>query len=217
MVVILLTGCAGSAPQKVTLHPSKPTPTEVPAGTVLYQSDWSKGLGDWQGDSGWQVSDASLKTDANGMYTITSPYTPQLENYVVEVHLKILKIPQSGGGIEVIADPAKQKSGYQAGLINLLAPDALHTFAVHPEALVLFVPSSSSEANTASQYHDFEPGYNWITYRVEVKKSWVGLYINNQLVSYGSSADTSQLSVGPIHLYSIKIEVQVDSFRIVSV
>src|SRR5215467_5366285 len=48
-----------------TRYPS-PTPTPLPAGSVLYQADWSHGLARWQGTQGWKVVQGQLETECGG-------------------------------------------------------------------------------------------------------------------------------------------------------
>ncbi len=73
-----------------TRHPS-PTPTPLPAGIVLYQADWSRGLAGWQGTQGWKVVQGQLETDSSGSATFTIPYRPPVSDYAVEIRLQIVR------------------------------------------------------------------------------------------------------------------------------
>jgi len=63
-VLASLTACGSTlvATPTATPIPTATFPT-VPAGTVLFQSDWSKGLADWQPSDGWTVRDGMLEMD----------------------------------------------------------------------------------------------------------------------------------------------------------
>src|SRR5579864_2967601 len=62
-LIFSLGACSAGAPStsvppaatvSTVVHAS-PIPTTLPAGTVLYQADWSHGLAGWQGAQGWKV------------------------------------------------------------------------------------------------------------------------------------------------------------------
>src|SRR6266567_674957 len=52
---------------------SSPTPTPLPAGTVLYQANWSHGLAGWPGSQGWKVVQGQLESDSSGSATFIIP------------------------------------------------------------------------------------------------------------------------------------------------
>src|SRR5438876_291028 len=62
-----------------------PTATPLPAGTVLYQANWSHGLAGWQGTHGWKMVQGQLESNSSGSATFTIPYRPTVSAYAVEV------------------------------------------------------------------------------------------------------------------------------------
>ena len=65
-----------TVPPQATVPAAKqtsPTPTPLPAGTVLYQADWSHGLAGWPGAQGWKVVQGQLESDNSGSATFTIP------------------------------------------------------------------------------------------------------------------------------------------------
>src|SRR5258708_1660100 len=67
-----------------------PTPTPLPAGTVLYQADWSHGLTGWTGAQGWKVVQGQLVSASSGTATFTIPYRPTVSDYALKVHIQII-------------------------------------------------------------------------------------------------------------------------------
>src|SRR5438874_891729 len=77
-----------------TATPSVPT---LPAGTVLYQADWSHGFGGWQVTGGWKAMNGYLQSDGSNNISITAPYRPAVPNYAIEVRLQVVSVPKNGG------------------------------------------------------------------------------------------------------------------------
>ena len=77
---------------------ASPPPTTLPAGTVLYQADWSHGLAGWQGVQGWKVVHGQLEANSSDPLTLTIPYRPTVTDYAVEIHLQIVRLLQQNGG-----------------------------------------------------------------------------------------------------------------------
>ena len=100
-----------------------PTPTPLPAGTVLYQADWSHGLTGWTGAQGWKVVQGQLVSTSSGTATFTIPYRPTISDYAVEVRIQIVRsVPPYGGYYEIVAPKLPGKDGYHAGVLDLKAP-----------------------------------------------------------------------------------------------
>src|SRR6266487_6262713 len=107
-----LGACAGGTPPTTvqsqtpvpaTRQPS-PTSTPLPAGTVLYQANWSHGLTGWPGTHGWEVVQGQLESDTSGSATFTIPYRLSVTNYAVEIRMQIVRsVPPYGGYYEIVA------------------------------------------------------------------------------------------------------------------
>lgn len=195
-------------------HPS-PTPTTLPAGTVLYQAEWSHGLAGWQGTHGWKVVQRQLETDSSDPATIIIPYRPPVTDYALEIRIQIVRLlRQNGGYFSIFATRAPGKDGYQGGVSNLKGSEP-RPFGDHPQAQVFIDPFSSMAPGSASPI-DYEPGSQWHTYRVEVQGNEVRLLVDDVQIGRASSEQTEVLSNGPIGLSSELLVLRVSSLRIIA-
>lgn len=221
-LLFTLVACSGqtsrtSVPPTATVHTvvhSTPTATPLPAGTVLYQAEWSHGLESWQGTHGWRVVQGQLETDTSNSTTLLIPYRPQVANYALEMRIQIVRLLQTKGGASftIFASKASGKDGYKAGPANLLA-SVTQPFGSHPQVQVFIDPFSdtaSSGGLPTAYYVDSQ----WHTYRVEVQGNAVRLLEDNTQVSYASSTHTNVLSNGPLGLSSELVVLRVSSIRI---
>src|SRR5690348_1199187 len=89
LLVAQLSACAWTAPAAIKRSSirSTPTPTTVPVGTVLFQSDWTHGLNGWQATKGWKVLGNVLESDT-GNNALTIPYSPTRANYAIQVDIQ---------------------------------------------------------------------------------------------------------------------------------
>src|SRR5260370_4908024 len=100
-----------------------PTPTPLPAGTVLYQAHWSHGLTGWTGAQGWKVVQGQLVSASSGTATFPIPYRPTVSDYRDEVHIQIMRSgPPYAGYHHSPAPKLAGKDGYHAGVLDLKAP-----------------------------------------------------------------------------------------------
>ena len=204
-----------STTAKPTARPLSPTPTRLPAGTVLYQADWSRGLADWSGAKGWKVVQGQLESDSNGTATFTIPYQLSVTDYAVEVHIQIIRsVPPNGGYFSITAPKTTDKDGYQAGISNLEGSGP-RPFGDHPQAQVFLDPYVYS-AQGSGIPQDYEPGTGWHTYRVEVRGNEVSFLDNGTQVGYANSQRTDFLSNGPISFNSKLVILRMSALRILA-
>src|SRR5207249_1859120 len=70
----------------------------APAGTVLYQADWSQGLDGWPGTAGWKQFRGLLINDgseSNRDRWVKAPYVPGtagIDDYAVEAEIQLVKL-----------------------------------------------------------------------------------------------------------------------------
>ncbi len=213
-LILALAACStGNAAPKVSTTPTapvQPTPTTLPSGTLLYQSDWSHGLDGWQASAGWKVTHGMLQSNSNSENVITLPYMPAVADYAIDVRFQIVSIPTSGGNVIVTADKTPGKDGYTAGIMNLLAPGPRSQFA-NPEVQVYISPIEAMESRP--QVSDYDPSPMQHTYRIEVQGPLVQFFIDGLRKSSAVSSQTDFLSNGPIHLRVDKAIVRVFSMR----
>lgn len=214
----LLCACStGAGISSVTPSPTPtvavtPTPT-VPAGTVLFQANWSHGLSGWSGTQGWTVVQGQIEVTSGSSATLAIPYEPVVSNYAIEIRLQVVRLLQDHGGDFVFAAPKQAgKDGYQAGVLDLKKPGP---FGSHPQAQATIDPSSDMPLGCCHPI-DYEPGYDWHTYRLEVQDNAVRLLDNGTQIAGANSSSTATLSPGPLSISSTLVILRISSLRIVA-
>ena len=173
-----------------TARHSSPTPTPLPAGTVLYQADWSHELAGWRAQ-GWKVVQGQLESDSSGSATFTIPYQLFVSDYAIEIRLEIVRLLSENGGssFAIFATKSPGKDGYQAGVSNLLSSKP-HPMAAHPQCQLLLDPYSDM-AQGSGLPTAYYPRPGWHTYRVEVQGGEAMLLVDGAQISSASSQQTS--------------------------
>lgn len=221
LMLCLLAACSsGTGTSSASSSPPAHTPTVVvtpspklAAGTVLFQANWSHGLADWSGTQGWTVVQGQLEVNASSVATLAIPYKPVVSNYAIEIRLQLVRLLQDHGGNFVLA-AAKQngRDGYKAGVLDLKKPGP---FGSHPQAQALIDPNDDMPMGCC-QPIDYEPGYDWHTYRLEVQDNGVRLLDDGTQIAYADSNATDTLSNGPLSLNSTLVVLRVSSLRILA-
>ncbi len=195
-------------------HPS-PTPTSLPAGTVLYKADWSHGLAGWQGTHGWKVVQGQIESDSSGSAAFTIPYRPSVSDYAVEVRIQVVRsMPPNGGYFLISAPKSPGKDGYHAGVLGLEG-SAPRPNGAHPQSQVYLDPSDDMPQGSGIP-QDHEPGSGWHTYRVEVRGNEASLLDDGVQIGSASSQQTDVLSNGPIVFSSELVILHVNGLRILT-
>lgn len=209
---------SATVPPQAKASPAKhtsPTPTPLPAGTVLYKADWSHGLAGWPGAQGWKVVQGQLESDTSSSATFTIPYQLSVTDYAVEVRIQVVRsMPPYGGHYEIVAPKEPGKDGYHAGVLDLKAPGP-HPFGLHPQSNVYLDPYGDT-ARGSGIPQDYEPGTGWHTYRVEVRGNEASLLDNGTQIGSVSSEQTDALSNGPIEFSSELVILRVSDVRILT-
>jgi len=204
-----------STPRPTATTPVQPIATPLPAGTVLYQADWSHGLSQWQASGGWQISQGQLEVAANGLSKFIIPYRPTVPNYAIEVRLEIVSLIQGEGGYwTVFGQKQPGKDGFQAGALGIKGSEERMSGS-HGEAIVYFDPLTAMGPGVGLP-DDYDPGFKWHTYRVEVFENSVRLRDNGVSLVYGSSVDSDFISNGPIGLECERLVLRIASIRVLS-
>jgi hypothetical protein len=198
-----LTACGSSAASvptatHVPTAPSGPTATAVPAGTVLFQSDWSKGLEGWQASDGWTVKNGLLEMDGQDNRTLTIPYQPVARNYDIGFQVQVVSVPADGGYFQIRAMPTSKASGYLAQVYHLLTPTP-HLNGDHPTAIVTLDPSESQDPRSQHPT-DYEPRDVMWTYHVEVRDNSVRFRRDSVSLSSAVTINAGPLSQGPLKI-----------------
>jgi hypothetical protein len=185
---------ATSAPTR----PTGPTATAVPAGTVLFTSDWSKGLDGWQASDGWTVHNGVLEMDGQDNRTLTIPYQPATRNYDVAFQVQVVNEPEDGGYFRLHALPTSTASGYDARVFQLLT-SIPHASGAHPTAVVTLDPIDSQDPRTQHPV-DYEPHNSMWTYHVQVRDNAVQFTRDTAALSAAVAVKEGPLSQGPLRI-----------------
>jgi hypothetical protein len=218
VLICVLAACSSGTGTPSTTRASTPTVAvtpapSIPGGTVLFQANWSRGLSGWTGTQGWTVAQGQIQVNSTSSATLAIPYKPVVSNYAIEIHLQVVRLLQDHGGNFVFA-AAKQagKDGYQAGVLDLKKPGP---FGSHPQAQATIDPSSDMPRGCCLPI-DYEPGYDWHTYRLEVQDNEVRLLVDGTEIAHADSNDTDTLSNGPLTFNSTLAVLRISSLRIVA-
>ncbi len=224
-LILMFVGCAPGAPSgqsnvvsSATLVPAatpRPTIAAVPRGTMLYQADWSHGLSGWQASGGWQVMHGQLEVNAQAMAAIVIPYKLTMTSYAIEVRIQVVRLlHENGGYFSIFAQKVPGRDGYQAGVSDLKGTGPRPNGS-HPQAQVFIDPTSSTTAGTGMPI-DYEPGWQWHTYRVEVQDNQARLLVDDVQIGTASSNKTDILSNGPIGLSTEQTVLRVSDLRVIA-
>lgn len=222
-LMVLLAACSSA-----TTSPSSPkanssstssqpaaTKTTIAPGTVLYQANWSHGLGGWKGSSGWSVVNGILQGDSADSISITAPYMPTVANYAVEATVQVVSLLQKNGGFySIFASQVPGKDGFQAGVADLKGPGPRPNGS--NAQLQIFIEPMGDMAPGSFRPNDNNPGYVWHTYRVEVQGNEATLAVDGNRAMTASSMQTDTLSHGPLGITCGAIVLRVSSFRIIA-
>jgi hypothetical protein len=195
-----------------TASPPTPTPTPgIPAGTLLFQSDWSKGLNSWGNPTGWTVVQGAVQSDNRSNDTLTIPYTPSSPNYALEVRFQITSVPANGGQFLIKALPVKNRDGYEGSILNLLS-SAPHSEFDHPQIQIYtFSPNGEDGSFRPSVYL---PGTVPHTFRLAVQGPEVDLSADGIGKCSAISQQTPQLSSGPLQVIVSGVIMRISNVRI---
>ena len=206
-----------SLPQSTTTAAAtvQPTATPLPAGTVLYQADWSQGLSQWQAGSGWKVVQGQLEVTANDLTQIIIPYKPRIHNYAIEVRLEVVSLLRGEAGYWTIFGQRQTgKDGFQAEVLGVKGTE-LRMSGSHGAAQIILDPLTAMAPGVGIP-NDYDPGFNWHTYTIEVQDNSIHFRDNGIQIGYASSVDAYYLSNGPLGFSCQWLEVRISSIRILS-
>lgn len=200
---------------------STPTPAEpaVAPGTVLYQADWSAGLGGWVGSGDWHWLNGMVANDGthsdnynDDNITLTAPYrVDATADYAVEMQVQFVRWkggmigpgPESGSAIGLVARGTKAGSyvaGYSSawGGTQWDSPTSFLAMNAHNVQVMDTLP--------------FTPGDAWHTIRLELKGNTVKVLIDGGLVI--QEVDNTYLTGGVIGIFDRGCQVDIRAFTV---
>ncbi len=209
------TSVSSPRPTATTAATVQPTATSLPAGTVLYQANWSQGLSQWQAGSGWKVVQGQPDVTANNLTQITIPYRPIVHNYTIEVRLEIERLLKGEAGSWTIFGQRQDvEDGFQASVLGVKGTED-RISGSHGQVEIWLNPQTAMSPGTGLP-NDYDPGFKWHTYTIEVQDNSARLRDNGVSIGYVSSEDTNYLSNGPLGFTCQWLEVRISSIRILS-
>jgi Putative peptidoglycan binding domain/Curli production assembly/transport component CsgG len=188
----------------------KATPTiQAAARSVLYETGVEKGgfagwslSPDWKHLNGMLVDDGTADTGA-----AVAPYNPRSADYAVEAEIRVIQEGDFRNGFSIFVR-AGNKAGYQVAVGKLNGPV---TRICYLNAGGLGI-ADNSECKTIGLA--FEPGADWHKYRAEIKGNAITFLIDDAAVT--SAIDNRFLSPGRVGLLSMKYQLEVRNFRVIS-
>jgi hypothetical protein len=225
ILCLVSTACASSSPssqspatsqtKSAATATAQPTATSLPAGTVLYQANWSQGLSQWRASGDWKVVQGQLDVTANDLSQITIPYQPGIDNYALEVRLEIVRsLKGEAGSWTIFGQRQKEKDGFQASVLGVKGTEERMSGS-HGQVEIWLDPFSAMPQGSGLP-NDYDPGFRWHTYTIEVQNDGARLLDNGIQLSQVSSIDTDYLSNGPLGFTCQWLEVRIASIRILS-
>ena len=222
---LISAACASAAPvsQSPTSTPVRPTATtavqptatSIPAGTVLYQADWSHGLAQWQASGNWQVAQGQLDVTATALSQIIIPYRPAIHNYAIEVRLEIVRLLKGeAGSWTIFGQRQEEKDGFQATVAGVKGPEERMSGS-HGQIEIWIDPFTAMAPGTGIP-DDYDPGFRWHTYTIEVQDNTARLLDNGIQLNHISSEETYYLSNGPLGFTCQWLEVRIASIRVLA-
>ena len=217
-LLILFTACStgNTSPQAssspATKVSSTPRVPGVPAGTVLFAADWSRGLSAWGNTKGWKIVNGMALSDVSTANAITVPYTLGVHNYAIECRFQIVQVPRTGGYFIIKALHVGDRDGYTAGILGLFAPGARTSPYGNPEGTIFLDPLGDMQGRMAPI--DYDPHNDWHTFRVQVKEPAADLFIDGSDSSTAVRETGDGISNGPLQLISSGAVVRVASVTI---
>ena len=162
-----------------------PTATPIPRpGTILYQTDWSKGFDGWGASKDWKTYNGMLVNDGTHSEdycareaiqpSLVPPYQPSTPDYSVEVQVQMVRGDgncSNSFGIDARAVAGDRWTGY-TGSVGPPGDGGAYI----------------SDFNNDLAHTGFDPGTAWHTYRFEVHGTNMKLFVDNGLILATSDA-----------------------------
>jgi hypothetical protein len=197
--------------QVAETEPDSATPPS--SADVLFEADWSKGIGDWKGDFSWSVLNGMLITtysDANnGAGTISAPFTVEPgSSFAVEAEMQYLDVIGEIGGLGLFGRAQREGmycAGYFAG--NQYAENQ-ELFIKNLHGNDLFNPGND-DANV-----NFTVDNEWHTYRLEISGTNLRLFFDGRLAV--EDQDAEFLEGTGVGVWSAQYQAIIRSFQVIS-
>lgn len=157
--------------------PTAPTTSAAPPGGIVYQTDWSGGLGGWSGSSDWSVSDghafsAGTPSWGAGQEPGFAPlYILPVGDIIVEARIRLIRLNSTIGPFETF------------GLSIRASEAGSDAFGVCTDCLGgSIVGLSTAGFENPLGARPFTPGADWHDYRAEYRGAHIVGYVDGNEV-----------------------------------
>lgn len=203
---------SGTQPTSQALTPT-PSPRKGPAaGTILYKADWARGIGGWEGATGWQVQHGELYSKGGAQDVLTIPFVAPTTMYAVEIHIQVSGYSAPSGGSFIFSTShTGEIDGYNAGASGLLSK--LPTIGgLHPQLQAMIDPPANVVQSQPP--FDYDPRMEPHVYRLEIRDNILEFFADGVKAFTVASASSPNLSQGPLRIKSHGITLRVSSLTI---
>lgn len=143
------------------------------------------------------------------------PYQPPIHNYALEVRLEVVRLLKGeAGSWTIFGQRQTGKDGFQASVLGVKGTEERMSGS-HGQVEIWLDPLTAMPPGIGTP-NDYDPGFHWHTYTIEVRDNSARLLDNGIQLGYVSSVDTYYLSNGPLGLSCQWLEVRISSIRILA-
>ncbi|MGH8910353.1 MAG: hypothetical protein ACRD0K_28625 [Egibacteraceae bacterium] len=162
---------------------------------LVYQADWSSGIGGWTGETGWKMLNGMLLNDGTTGSPIFADFEPGARaDHAVEADISLIRGEQNFG---IVVRVGMEGGGYGAGIYR-------------GRARIAHYGTGGIVAGEA-----FDPGVDFHTYRVEAKGNVITFSVDG--VVLGEMKDNKYLEGGQVGLWSHGLQLEVRSFQVFAI
>ena len=187
-----------------------------PTEDILYEANWTDGLHGWVGGPDWNVANGLLVGDGHSCSgeDITAPLqTAAVSDFAIEADVRVTHVNDAAFGCKCfgIAGRCSENGGQLSDIfVNILLAgcDEQPDQRVAKLALVIkgrYVPLVTTL---------FDPGFDWHTYRLELKGSEIHLFLDGDVLAIAK--DHRIRSGEHIRMWSHGVQIRVRSLKVVT-
>jgi hypothetical protein len=197
LVSLFIAACGSSTATVRATATMAPTPMPTPA--ILFQADWSRGLGGWQATPGWSVVNGVLRNDPSAEQRLTIPFQPPAGAYAIEIELQVVNVTVKGGFFLFDVPAGPNGDGFETGITGLRTAGGVRPNGDHPTIRTLITPLSDQDTTVSIRSQaDYEPGDQMRTYRIVVDGKALRMYVDGRFYVSGDSTRGPSLVAAPL-------------------
>jgi hypothetical protein len=217
IVILLFSSCAStSKPASQATDVVTPTKIEVQSTpTIIYQSDWTKGLVDYGNPAGWQIVQNAAQSDGSKT-SLVVPFQPGLDNFAFEVDIQVVKVTKDvSAGYVISSTPHDNQAAFEVSLIGMTS-HPVTTPGYYPNLSFYLNPDAAMQRVQAGVNVDFDPKYVDHIFYFEVRGNHVSFYIDRGQATTVVCTNGYTLSHGPFTISVDAAIIRVSSIKVYS-